>query len=52
MRSKVWKTRIDANATLRKWLWEIITAIFRNQQGKSATEKFRNLLTQPVRQKM
>ena len=34
MRSKVWKTRIDTNATWTKWLWEILMAIFRKQQGK------------------
>jgi len=30
IRSKVWKTRNDTNATWRKWLWESIMAIFRN----------------------
>jgi len=34
IRSKVWKNRIDTNAAWAKWLWEIIMAIFRNQQGK------------------
>ena len=34
IRSKVWKTRIDTNATWKKWLWEILIAIFRKQQGK------------------
>ena len=34
IRSKVWKTRIDTNATWTKWLWEILMAIFRKQQGK------------------
>jgi len=24
VRSKVWKTRIDTNATWTKWLWEIL----------------------------
>jgi len=24
IRSKVWKTRIDTNATWTKWLWEIL----------------------------
>ena len=28
-------------------VWEIIMAIFRNQQGKQATQKFRNLLAEP-----
>ena len=34
IRSKVWKTRIDTNATWTKWLREILMAIFRKQQGK------------------
>jgi len=34
IQSKVWKTRIDTNVTWRKWRWESIMAIFRNQQGK------------------
>ena len=34
IRSKVWKTRIDANATWTKWLWQILMAIFRKQQGE------------------
>jgi len=34
MRSKVWKTRTDTNATWTKWLWEILIANFRKQQGK------------------
>ena len=28
------ETIIDTNATWRKWLWESIMAIFRNQEGK------------------
>jgi len=34
IRSKVWKTRTDTNATWTKWSWEIILAVFQNQQGK------------------
>jgi len=34
IRSNIWKTKIDTNATWRKWLWESVMAIFRNQQGK------------------
>ena len=34
IRSKVWKSRIDTYATWTEWLWEILMAIFRKQQGK------------------
>ena len=34
IRSNVWKTRIDTNATWTKCLWEILMAVFRKQQGK------------------
>jgi len=40
IRSKVWKTKINTKATGTKWMREIITAIFKNQQG---TQKFKSL---------
>ena len=44
IRSKIWKTRIDTNATWRKWLWESIMAIFRNQQGKIRYTKIQEFI--------
>jgi len=40
IRSKVWKTRIDINATWTKWLWEIIMAIFKTNKESRQIQEF------------
>jgi len=35
IRSNVWKTRIDTNATWTKWLWKIVVTILKNNKGST-----------------